>query len=147
MDLKAGGSPEPVPDDVEAGAARLKDIVFDLADGGAVEAHRAGAPFWEALMADEIAPDRIMGVYGFTHDTPAWERHPAGEEILACLSGAIDIAMEQPGTTGGPVRTVRLTAGMVTVVPRDCWHRFIVKDPGDLLFVTYGKDTDHREVE
>jgi len=34
----------------------------------------------------------------------------------------------------------------VYLVPRDAWHRFIVRTPGDGLFITPGSGTQHRLV-
>ncbi len=49
-----------------------------------------------------------------------WERHPKGDEIVQILEGAtrFDIIVDDEMTSH------ELSAGMLVVVPRGCWHRF-----------------------
>jgi hypothetical protein len=44
------------------------------------------------------------------------------------------------------LRPDELTAGQTFVVPRGVWHRGIVRQPGELMFITPGAGTDHRPV-
>jgi quercetin dioxygenase-like cupin family protein len=69
-----------------------------------------------------------------------WERHPAGDAILCALSGALEAVLESEGSE----RVVSVPAGAVCVVPRGTWHRLVVRTPGRLLAMTYGKGTEHR---
>ena len=41
-------------------------------------------------------------------------------------------------------RRVALASGQACLVPRGVWHRVVVREPGRLLFVTYGEGTQHR---
>jgi len=77
---------------------------------------------------------------GETWDT--WERHPAGEELVVQLSGRADLVRE----VDGELRVVELHPGMAVVNPRAVWHRAIVHEPGDALFITPGRGTEHRPV-
>jgi len=63
----------------------------------------------------------VVGAMHMTRDT-AWEMHPAGDECLHLLSGAIDVVVEQ----GGLSQVVELRAGSSCVVPRGHWHRQVV---------------------
>ncbi len=65
--------------------------------------------------------------------------HPAGDELLVLLSGAIDVVLE----TDAGNRVVELTEGTSCLVPRGTWHRQI-RTPGRELAITYGKGTQHR---
>ena len=49
-----------------------------------------------------------------------WERHPKGDEIVQILDGAtrFDIISDEG------MQSLELSAGMLLVVPRGCWHRF-----------------------
>lgn len=49
-----------------------------------------------------------------------WERHPKGDEIVQILDGAtrFDIITDEG------MQSLTLTAGMLLVVPKGCWHRF-----------------------
>ena len=66
--------------------------------------------------------------------------HPAGDEILYLVDGALDVILEQKNGE----RVVTLQPGTACVVPRGTWHRQIVHQPGELLAITYGKGTQHR---
>jgi len=83
----------------------------------------------------------IAGAVHMTGDT-AWEMHPHGEECLHLLSGAIDVIAE--GMRDGSVTELR--AGSACVVPRGRWHRLVVREAGDLLFITPTLGIQHRDV-
>jgi mannose-6-phosphate isomerase-like protein (cupin superfamily) len=75
------------------------------------------------------------------HETwTTWERHPAGDEIVVCLSGRVDVIQEHDGAEV----TISLTPGMAMVNPRGVWHRGVVHEPGDGLFITAGRGTEHK---
>jgi mannose-6-phosphate isomerase-like protein (cupin superfamily) len=112
-------------------------------DGGARP--RAWTPeFWRTLRVAE--GDRVVGAkHGATpadFHPDEWEMHPAGEELLCLLTGAIDVILDEPGGE----RTVALRAGQACIVPRGVWHRLILREPGDLLFVTPPHATRLRSV-
>jgi mannose-6-phosphate isomerase-like protein (cupin superfamily) len=69
-----------------------------------------------------------------------WEVHPGGDELLYLLAGAIDVVLDEPDGE----RTVRLGSGRACLVPRGVWHRLILRQPSDLLFVTPTRGTRHR---
>ncbi|MCB9948647.1 MAG: cupin domain-containing protein [Rhodospirillaceae bacterium] len=61
------------------------------------------------------------GVFAGRFDgTSPWERHPGGDELVQILQGAAKVTLL---TQDGPT-VLDMRAGMLTVVPRDCWHRF-----------------------
>ena len=69
-----------------------------------------------------------------------WERHPAGEEVVLLLSGRVDLVQE----IDGEERRVPLRPGLAVVNPPGVWHTADVHEPGDALFITPGRGTDHR---
>lgn len=71
-----------------------------------------------------------------------WERHPSGDEVLTMLSGEMELTLEEKG---GP-RVVAMTAGDTVIVPQGVWHIGRVVVAGDLMALTFGKDTEHRPV-
>lgn len=71
-----------------------------------------------------------------------WERHPAGEELVVLLSGRIDLVQDLDGAD----RIVPMRPGQAVINPRGVWHRSVVHEPGDTLFVTPGIGTEHRPV-
>ena len=98
--------------------------------------------FWPDLISGKLTiAGRLVSAYAM-HDFPHWERHPAGEELIVALSGAMDIILEEEGGE----RTVSLTAGRAFLVPKRVWHRGIVTAPGDALFVTEGEGTEHKPI-
>lgn len=76
-----------------------------------------------------------------TEDWPHWEMHPEGEEILILLSGAIDLLLDD----GERQWTVELRPSANTWINRrGVWHRALVREPSELLFLTAGWNTQHR---
>ncbi len=69
-----------------------------------------------------------------------WERHPAGEEVVLLLSGRVDLIQE----IDGQERLVALEPGFAVVNPPGVWHTADVHEPGDAVFITPGRGTDHR---
>ena len=61
------------------------------------------------------------GVYAgsFQGESP-WERHPNGDELVQVLEGATSLFI----LTDEGLQRLEMTAGMLTVVPQGCWHRF-----------------------
>ena len=47
---------------------------------------------------------------------------------------------------GDETEIVALTGGRMCIDPRDVWHRFLVKEPGKLLFATPSPSTEYRGV-
>jgi len=70
----------------------------------------------------------------------AWERHPAGEEVVVLLSGRVDLVQEIDGAE----RVVPLRPGQAVVNPRNVWHTARVHEPGSALFITPGEGTESR---
>jgi mannose-6-phosphate isomerase-like protein (cupin superfamily) len=68
--------------------------------------------------------------------------HPDGDEMLFLLSGSIDVVLDH----GQEEEVITLTEGRMCIVPRNVWHRQLVRETGDLLFATPGPSTEHRGV-
>lgn len=107
------------------------------------------AAFWRDIMSGApqspearrvAAGGWLVTAFHMTEDTPHWEMHPEGDELLHLLSGAMDIVLQEPGRE----RLVTLAPGKVCFVPRGAWHRFKIHAPGDLLAITFGRGTQHR---
>jgi quercetin dioxygenase-like cupin family protein len=56
----------------------------------------------------------------FAGESP-WERHGTGDELVHVLKGATRLTIV---ATDGTEHVLDMQAGMLTVVPRGCWHRF-----------------------
>jgi mannose-6-phosphate isomerase-like protein (cupin superfamily) len=75
-----------------------------------------------------------------TWDT--WERHPAGEEVVYLISGRVDIIQDLDDGE----HVVALRPGEAMVNPANVWHTARVHEPGQALFITPGRGTEHRPV-
>ncbi len=113
----------------------------DLAPSGATELP-VDDSFWPNLISGKLQlKGRLVSAYEM-HDFPHWERHPAGEELVVVMSGAMDFILDEPAGE----RTVRVSAGQAILVPKNVWHRGVVIAPGRALFVTEGEGTDMRPI-
>jgi len=115
----------------------------EVADGGRATAIPVDAEFWSALTSGARRLDgRLLCAFDATEDMAHWERHPAGEELILLVSGAVDLIVE---TADGTHRTVPLRPGRPAfLVPAGLWHRFAVREAGRLVFLTPGEGTEHR---
>ncbi len=78
------------------------------------DADRAGA-------FGRIAPYRDGAIFTAKFSgKSAWERHPQGDEIVQVIDGAATLHL----ITEDGRQSLTLTAGMLTVVPRNAWHQF-----------------------
>ncbi|WP_237244267.1 MULTISPECIES: hypothetical protein [Sorangium] len=128
----------------------FRSTYLHLADGGDALPIEVRPTFWQELMSgDSKAADIrrvaeaggwLVTTFHLAEDMQQWEMHPAGDEILVLLSGASDIVLQEQGGE----RVVELRARTACKVPQGAWHRFIVREPGDMLAITYGKGTQHR---
>lgn len=100
---------------------------------------------WYAAYEDRTAADgkegRLVSAFRFTESWDAWERHPAGEEVVLCLEGEMTLHQEQ---ADGTVATVKLSAGDYIVNPAGIWHTADVEGVASALFITPGAGTEHR---
>lgn len=125
-------------------ARRLTQTYLELGDDGAVTEIALTPEFWPQIMSGERhLSGRLMMAAPMTEDMGHWEMHPAGDEVLALLSGRVTVVLEQDGDD----REIDLDAGEICVVPRGCWHRVKVRQAGEMMFITAGEDTAHKPVE
>lgn len=123
------------------GAFDLDSTYVQLRDGPDAIAIPVTPDFWQRIgERPDLHEGRLVTVSRQTADWPHWEMHPAGEEIVYLLAGAMDLILDEPGGE----RAVALRAGRAVIVPRGIWHRAIVREPGAALFITRGAGTQHR---
>jgi len=126
----------------------MSDDAFDLAgtyvqleDGPGARPVPVTESFWREIESRaDLAEGRLVAVFPQRESWPIWERHPAGDEIVCLLSGAIDLILDEPGGE----RIIELRGRVACIVPRGVWHRAIVHKAGDALFITRGAGTEHR---
>jgi quercetin dioxygenase-like cupin family protein len=134
---------EASPPPARTKAIDLSTTYVHLEDGPSALPVPVGPDFWETIdRRTELHGGRLVMVGHNAADWPDWEMHPAGEEIVFLLSGAVDLVLDEPDGE----RVVALRPGQAVLVPRGVWHRGIVRTPGDTLHITRGAGTQHRPV-
>ena len=119
-----------------------------------IEAELAGLPVLRARSPETteeeadaafatLAPFREGGIFAgsFEGESP-WERHTKGDELVHILKGATTLTV----LTDEGEHKLELKAGMLTVVPQGCWHRFNAPDGVTVLTAT-PQPTDHTTAE
>ena len=128
----------------KAGATQafsLQETFVHLKDLGQAAPLAVGPQFWETIdTRSDLQLGRLLGSFTVNKDMAHWEMHPAGDELLVALSGEFEVVL-QDGRTD---HLVALPAGRAFLVPFGVWHRTRVKTPGEILFATPGKGTQHR---
>ena len=86
-----------------------------------------------------LAETRNGGVFAgsFEGESP-WERHVNGDELVHVLDGETRLTI----LTGNDRTVLQMKAGMVTVVPQGCWHKFHAPAGVTVLTMT-PKPTEH----
>jgi mannose-6-phosphate isomerase-like protein (cupin superfamily) len=119
----------------------LATTYVQLDDGPRASAVEVDDEFWQTIdRRSELQGGRLVGRFHNAQDWDIWEMHPAGDEVVCLLSGAIDVVLDEPDGE----RVVELEAGRTFIVPRGVWHRAIVREPGNTLHITRGEGTQHR---
>ena len=119
------------------------ETFVQLADGPDALSLPVTPDFWQTLETrTDLHGGRLVSAYRFTEDWTSWERHPAGDELVIQISGAIDFVLEQPDGE----HTVPLRGRAAVVVPRGVWHTARVLEPSEAIFVTRGAGTEHRPI-
>jgi hypothetical protein len=104
----------------------------------------AGMPWYEAY-SERVAGDgsegRLVSLYEFSESWDNWEMHPAGDELVVCLSGEITLLQEQ---ADGTCRSLTLQPYQYAVNGPGVWHTADIADAATALFITAGEGTRHR---
>lgn len=125
-------------------ADSLTSTYLELRDDGSVEAIPLTPDFWPDLMAGKRRLEgRLMMAFEATTDMAHWEKHPAGDEVLLVLSGAVRLLLQEPAGE----REIAVAAGQAAIIPRGCWHRIAVREPGQVVLMTAGEGTEHKPIE
>ena len=123
-------------------SAKLTEHPVHLGLGASVVPQPAfsGGAWYEAYAARHAADGaegRLVSLHHFSADWDCWEMHPAGEELVVCVAGALTLIVE-----GG--ETTVLGVGDYAIVPRGAWHTADVAQPVSALFITAGQGTELR---
>lgn len=131
-------------------AAPLAERYFFLTGNEARAIDVPVPEFWEQLMSgsftDPVVRDTatldgwLVAAYEMREDMTSSEMHPEGDEFHFLVSGHLELVLEDDDGD----RLFELTPGLSAVVPRGVWHRFVVREPGVGVAVTFGRGTQHR---
>ena len=104
----------------------------NLQEGGDAEPVNLTPSFWSA---EQQRDGLVFGAFDFASSrdlhSSSQEMHPAADEVLLLVSGALEIVLDE----GDAQRTIALTAGLAAIVPRGVWHHLEMREPGRLVFV------------
>ena len=123
----------------------LINTYVHLEDGPAAIPVEVGADFWATIdKRIELHSGRLVTLFHIqnTDEWVHWEMHPAGDELVYLLAGAIDLVLQAENGE----RIIALRARAAGIIPRGVWHRAIVHTPSDLLFITRGAGTQLRPI-
>jgi mannose-6-phosphate isomerase-like protein (cupin superfamily) len=87
------------------------------------------------------AEGRLVTMYRFAESWDSWEMHPAGDEVVLCLSGQMTVHQEH---ANGTKATVTIGPNEYVVNPPGTWHTADVHGETTALFITAGMGTEHR---
>jgi mannose-6-phosphate isomerase-like protein (cupin superfamily) len=125
--------------DTAPGTCDLHTTFLHLADTAVVTPLTVGPDFW-SNMPPILSTGRMVSILAHDADWRAWEKHPAGDEVIVQLSGRMRLRLELPQGEA----LVDLPAGRCVVVKRDVWHTADVLEAGAALYITEGQGTQHR---
>jgi oxalate decarboxylase/phosphoglucose isomerase-like protein (cupin superfamily) len=124
-------------------AFRLDATYVHVEDGPGAVRIEVTDDFWHTLdQRTELHDGRLITLGQMASDWDHWEMHPAGDELVYLLSGAMEFILEMPGGE----QVIPLRERQAIIVPRGVWHRARIHRAGDALFVTRGAGTQHRPV-
>ena len=96
---------------------------------------------YSARHAADGAEGRLVTTHTFTEDWTSWEMHPAGDEVVLCLTGEMTLHQE---FADGRNETVTIGAGEYAINAPGVWHTADVAGQATALFITAGLGTQHR---
>ncbi len=118
-------------------------VVLDPAKNATLEL--ADADVYQRLEQNyhDFAGHELISCYDFGSDWASWEMHPAGDEIVVLLSGAVQFIWQE-----GEVQHLRelSQAGQFLVIPKGHWHTAKTQVASRVLFITPGQDTQSKPV-
>ena len=106
--------------------------------------HFPGLAWYEdyvARHAADGAEGRLVSLYTFREPWDSWEMHPAGAEVVLCLSGSMTLHQEH---ADGRSESVTICAGHYAINPPGTWHTADIVGEATALFIPAGLGTEHR---
>jgi len=120
----------------------LESTYLGLDGAGGVTAVPGGPAFWKTVHENPAALRTLITVGTGDGDWKQWEMHPHGDEVLIVLEGSVRMVFERDGGE----ETHDISAGATLIVPAGTWHTARGQKNLRMLFMTFGKGTDHKPV-
>ncbi len=114
----------------------LDRAVVHLADTARATIVPMAADFWHN-MPPILGTGRMVARIAETADWTGWEMHPRGDELIVMLSGRIRFHCHGCGV-------IEAAAGEAVLIPAGVWHTADVLEPGEVICITEGGDSQHR---
>ncbi|MEU1076093.1 MULTISPECIES: cupin domain-containing protein [unclassified Streptomyces] len=95
---------------------------------------------YSAAVASDGAEGRLVMIFDGDGLGDHWESHPAGDELVVCLSGSVTVTRDVDGV----LDRVLLGPGEATINPAGVWHAVDMEGPTSILAITATLGTDHR---
>ena len=87
------------------------------------------------------AEGRLVSMHAFDASWDVWEMHPAGHEVVLCITGEMTLVQEDPE---GTVTRTTIRPGEYAINPPGVWHTADLEGPATAVFITAGLGTEHR---
>jgi mannose-6-phosphate isomerase-like protein (cupin superfamily) len=84
---------------------------------------------------------RLVSWHTFSESWSSWEMHPAGAEVVICVSGRLTLVQE---LSDGRIERAAVGPGDYVINPPGVWHTADVDGECTALFITAGAGTEHR---
>ena len=96
---------------------------------------------YSARTAADGVEGRLVATHTFSESWTSWEMHPAGDEVVLCLTGAMTLHQEYPD---GRRVAETIAAGEYVINPPGVWHTADITGTATALFITVGMGTENR---
>lgn len=123
---------------------RTFPIHLGLGAGASAQPAFTGMEWYEAYATRTEADGnegRLVSLFDFTSDWDSWEMHPAGDEVVVCISGEITLIQEH---ADGNLHSETLGPGQYLINPAGVWHTANIATSATALFITAGQGTEGR---
>ncbi len=121
-----------------------KPLHLGLGATATVQPEFTGEMSWYEAYGERHGSDgqegRLVSMHTFTQPWDSWEMHPAGAEVVLCVSGEMTLIQE---IDGKEVRTI-LMPGEYAINAPGVWHTADIAKTATGVFITAGEGTEVR---